>query len=42
MTCYEYVSQIEDILDDALSKLSPDGFARVLDSIQMILADYEE
>lgn len=41
MTAYEYISKLEDILDDACSALSPVEFEKVLDSLSMIIAGYE-
>lgn len=41
-TSYEYECTIEEILDDALNKLSHEAFERLLDGISMMLADYEE
>ena len=42
MNGYEYANQIQEILDDALNKLSPDGFNRLLDNLRLMLEDYEE
>lgn len=41
MTSYEYAEKISELLDDALNKLSPEAFERLLDSVSMILSDYE-
>lgn len=40
-TSYEYITVIEEILDDALNQLSLEAFEILLDSISMLLADYE-
>lgn len=40
-TRYEYLMEIEEILDDALSGLSPSAFDGLKDDIAMILDDYE-
>lgn len=40
-TSYEYITKIEEILDDALNQLSPKVFEILLDNISMLLADYE-
>jgi len=42
LTVYGYESMIQELLDEALNELTPDGFAKLLDSINMMLADYEE
>lgn len=42
LTVYGYESMIQELLDEALNELTPDGFAKLLDSIDMMLADYEE
>ena len=41
MTSYEYADKISEILDDALNKLSPEAFKRLLDNVSMLLEDYE-
>lgn len=41
MTSYEYVNKISEILDDALNKLSPEAFKRLLDNVSMMIEDYE-
>jgi hypothetical protein len=41
-TEYEYLQQIEIILDTALNRLSAQSFEKLLDDISMILSDYEE
>lgn len=42
MNGYEYANQIQEILDDALNKLSTDGFNRLLDNLRLMLEDYDE
>lgn len=42
MTSYEYAMKINDILDDALNKLSKDAFEKLLDDVSMMLEDYED
>lgn len=42
MTSYEYINKIEEILDDALNKLSPEAFRKLLDNLNMALEDYED
>jgi len=39
---YYFERAIEELLDEALNTLSPDSFKELLDSINMILGDYEE
>jgi hypothetical protein len=39
---YEYESDFEEFMDSALNDLSPSEFNKFLDSISMILADYED
>lgn len=39
---YYFERAIEELLDEALNTLSPDSFKQFLDSISMILEDYEE
>lgn len=41
-TSYECLSAIEELLDNALSELSTEAFAVVLDGLDMMLCDYEE
>ena len=41
-TKYDYECDFEDLLDSALNDLSPNGFAGLLDSISMMIADYED
>lgn len=41
-TRYDFEKSIEELLDEALNTLSPDSFRGLLDSISMILEDYEE
>lgn len=41
MNSYEYADKISEILDDALNKLSPEAFKRLLDNVSMLLEDYE-
>ena len=40
-TQYDYECEVEELLDSALNELSPKAFAGLLDSISMILSDYE-
>lgn len=40
-TIYEYLNDIQEILDDALNKLSPKEFAMVLDGLDIMLSDYD-
>ena len=42
MTSYEYLNKIIEILDDALNKLSPDAFRRLLNNLSETLDDYSE
>ena len=42
MTSYEYTNKIQEILDDALNKLSPEAFRKLLDNLSMMLEDYED
>ena len=39
---YEYESDIEEILDRACSDLNPADFKSLLDSVDMMLQNYEE
>ena len=40
-TSYDYICAIEELLDEACNKLSPEAFDKVKDSIDMILSDFE-
>lgn len=40
-TLYDFDSEFEELMDRALNELSPKLFAKFLDDITMILADYE-
>ena len=42
MTLYEADTAFEELMDKALIELSPKAFAKLLDDIAMILADYED
>ncbi len=39
---YDFEEAVEELLDEALNTLSPDSFRGLLDSISMILVNYEE
>lgn len=39
---YDFERAIEELLDEALNTLSPESFKGLLDSISIILGDYEE
>lgn len=39
-TRYDYEDKINELLDEALNKLSPEEFEQLLDSISMMLADH--
>lgn len=41
-TLYEFDSEFEELMDDALNNLSPESFRKFIDDISMILADYED
>lgn len=41
-TRYEFECEVEELLERACSDLKPDQFAKLLDSISMMMADYEE
>lgn len=43
-TVYDYESEIDELLDEALNELSPEEYDRLLDSVNMSLVDhgYEE
>ena len=40
-TLYEFETAFEELMDDALNKLSPEQFEKFKDSVSMILEDYE-
>lgn len=40
-TLYEFEVAFQDMMDDALNKLSPAQFEKLKDSISMIMDDYE-
>lgn len=40
-TLYDFDTEFEELLDKALNELTPNFFAKFLDDITMILADYE-
>lgn len=40
-TLYEFETAFEELMDDALNKLSPEQFEKFKDSVSMILLDYE-
>ena len=42
MTKYEYECAVDELLDKALNELIPSEFSRLLDSISMIISDYED
>ena len=42
MNSYEYVCQIEEILDDALNRLTPEAYKRLLDNIVMMCEEKME
>lgn len=39
---YEYLNIISELLDEALNKLQPESFARLLDNVRGLLDDYED
>ena len=39
---YEFDSEFEELMDQAVNDLSPKQFAKFLDDISMTLADYED
>lgn len=41
-TKYEFECAFEELLDNALNTLSPEAFKGLLDSISMIVSDYED
>lgn len=41
MTLYEFDEQFSELMDKAVNELSPKLFAKFLDDITLILADYE-
>jgi predicted Zn-dependent protease with MMP-like domain len=41
-TLYEFDNEFEELMDQALNDLSPKQFAKFLDDISMMLADYED
>lgn len=41
MTSYEYADKISEILDDALNKLPPEAFRKLLNDVGVMLGDYE-
>ena len=41
-TLYEFETAFSELMDTALSTLSPEQFDRFKDSVSMILEDYEE
>lgn len=41
MTLYEFDNQFTEMMDKAVNELSPKLFAKFLDDITLILADYE-
>ena len=41
-TLYEFDSEFEKLMDQAVNDLSPKQFAKFLDDISMMLADYED
>ena len=40
-TLYEFDNEFEELMDRAVNDLSPKQFAKFLDDISMMLADYE-
>ena len=38
-TRYDFESVIDELFDEALNKLSPDDYEKLLDSVSMMLAD---
>ena len=40
-TLYDFEAAISDLLDNALNELPPEQFERLLDSISIMLADYD-
>lgn len=41
-TLYDFETAFSELMDTALSTLSPEQFERFKDSVSMILEDYEE
>lgn len=41
MTLYDFDNQFTELMDKAVNELSPKLFAKFLDDITLILADYE-
>lgn len=41
-TLYDFDSEFEELMDQAVNVLSPKQFTRFLDDISMMLADYED
>ena len=41
-TLYEFDLEFEELMDNALSELSPKAFIKFLDDISMIISDYED
>lgn len=42
MTVYGFVDMIQELLDQALNELEPDAFEKLLDSVAVMLQDYED
>ena len=41
MNLYDYVDEIDELLDKALNELSPDDYEALLDKISILLAERE-
>ena len=41
-TLYEFETAFSELMDAALNALSPEQFDKFVDSVSMILADYED
>lgn len=41
-TLYEFDNEFEELMDQAVNDLSPKQFAKFLDDISMMFADYED
>lgn len=41
-TLYDFDTEFEQLMDNALKELSPKAFNRFLDDISMIISDYED
>lgn len=41
-TLYDFETAIQELMDEALSTLSPEQFEKLKDSVSMILSCYEE